>query len=143
VNWSYLLTRFDGRISRQSFWLALLPVVAAEVVAHVVAGRVEGERLGAIVDLAFLYPEFAILAKRAQDRAMPMWIVGLFFVIATLMDFLVVLGLSGTREDPNALLMVVSVVWLAFALALIIELGFRRGTRGPNQYGPDPLETRV
>jgi len=34
-------------------------------------------------------------------------------------------------------------VWLAFALALIIELGFRRGTRGPNQYGPDPLETRV
>jgi uncharacterized membrane protein YhaH (DUF805 family) len=25
------------------------------------------------------------------------------------------------------------------ALALIIELGFRKGTTGPNQYGPDPL----
>jgi uncharacterized membrane protein YhaH (DUF805 family) len=26
-----------------------------------------------------------------------------------------------------------------FALALLVELGFRRGTVGPNQYGPDPL----
>jgi uncharacterized membrane protein YhaH (DUF805 family) len=25
---------------------------------------------------------------------------------------------------------------------LIIELGFRRGTVGPNQYGPDPLAAR-
>ena len=25
-------------------------------------------------------------------------------------------------------------------LAVLIELGFRRGTPGPNRYGPDPLE---
>jgi uncharacterized membrane protein YhaH (DUF805 family) len=25
------------------------------------------------------------------------------------------------------------------SLALLIELGFRRGTPGPNRYGPDPL----
>jgi len=28
-----------------------------------------------------------------------------------------------------------------FGLALLVELGFRRGTAGPNQYGPDPLAT--
>jgi uncharacterized membrane protein YhaH (DUF805 family) len=26
------------------------------------------------------------------------------------------------------------------SLMLLIELGFRRGMRGPNRYGPDPLE---
>jgi uncharacterized membrane protein YhaH (DUF805 family) len=25
------------------------------------------------------------------------------------------------------------------AVVLIVELGFRRGTIGPNQFGPDPL----
>ena len=27
-------------------------------------------------------------------------------------------------------------------IALLVELGFRRGTPGPNQYGPDPLANR-
>jgi uncharacterized membrane protein YhaH (DUF805 family) len=30
-------------------------------------------------------------------------------------------------------------VWVFFALVLLVDLGFRRGTVGPNQYGPDPL----
>ena len=29
-----------------------------------------------------------------------------------------------------------------FGIALLVELGFRRGTVGPNQYGPDPLAAR-
>ena len=30
---------------------------------------------------------------------------------------------------------------VVLGLALIIDLGFRRGTVGPNRYGPDPLDT--
>jgi uncharacterized membrane protein YhaH (DUF805 family) len=26
-----------------------------------------------------------------------------------------------------------------FGIGLLIELGFRKGTAGPNPYGPDPL----
>jgi uncharacterized membrane protein YhaH (DUF805 family) len=26
-----------------------------------------------------------------------------------------------------------------FGLAFLVELGFRKGTTGPNRYGPDPL----
>ena len=29
------------------------------------------------------------------------------------------------------------------SLAFFVELGFRRGTIGPNRYGPDPLELRT
>jgi uncharacterized membrane protein YhaH (DUF805 family) len=33
----------------------------------------------------------------------------------------------------------IAVPFTVVGLALLVELGFRRGTVGPNQYGPDPL----
>jgi len=35
-------------------------------------------------------------------------------------------------------LVFITVVGLV-TIVMLIELGFRRGTRGPNKYGPDPL----
>jgi uncharacterized membrane protein YhaH (DUF805 family) len=140
MNWSYLLTGFDGRISRKPYWIALLAVVAAEIAAHVVAYQIEGDRLSAIVDLAFAYPEFAILAKRAHDRDIPTWMPGLFFAISVVLDFLTVVGLGGSRDQPSTLTLVIALPWMAFGLALLADLGLRRGTVGPNRYGADPLD---
>jgi|SRR5215470_3470144 len=140
MDWWYLLTGFEGRISRKPYWIALLAVVAVEIAAHVVAYQIEGDRLSAIVDLAFSYPEFAILAKRGHDRDIPTWIPGLFFAISVLLDFLTVIGLGGTRDQPSTLALVIALPWMAFGLALLADLGLRRGTVGPNRYGPDPLD---
>lgn len=140
LNWIHLLTSFDGRIGRRLFWMALGGVVVIEILAHMVAYQIEGERLSAIVDLAFSYPEFAICAKRAQDRDMAPWIVGIFFAVAVLMDFLVVIGLGGTRDEPSVIVMALTVPWVVFGLALLADLGFRRGTLGPNRFGPAPAE---
>jgi uncharacterized membrane protein YhaH (DUF805 family) len=140
MDWNYLLTGFDGRIGRKPFWIALLIVVAAEIVAHIVAYRIEGERLSAIVDLAFAYPEFAILAKRAHDRDIPTWVPGLFFAVSVFLDFLTILGFGGTAEAPSMISLIIGVPWMALGLALLIDLGFRQGVVGPNRYGPDPLE---
>ncbi len=79
MDWYYLLNRFDGRIGRQTFWIAMGAVVAVEILCDVISYQIEGERLTAIVDLAFTYPEFAIAAKRGHDRNMPPWVVGIFF----------------------------------------------------------------
>jgi uncharacterized membrane protein YhaH (DUF805 family) len=141
LDWSYLLTSFEGRIGRRVFWIALTGVVAVEIAAHLVAYRIEGERLSAIVDLAFSYPEFAICAKRGHDRNMAPWIVGLFFAVAVLMDFLVVVGLGGDRDDPSTLVLILTAPWAVFGLALLIDLGFRAGTPGPNRFGPAPADT--
>ena len=139
MDWFYLLNSFDGRINRKMFWIAFAVVTAIEILCHVLAYQVEGERLSAIVDLAFTYPEFAIAAKRAQDRNMPAWVVGIFFAVGVLLDLIAVLGWSGTTENPNPLLLVIALPFTVFGLALLADLGFRRGTLGPNQYGPDPL----
>ena len=40
--------------------------VAEDFFAHVLAEEIQGDRLSAIVDLAYTYPEFAVALKRAH-----------------------------------------------------------------------------
>ena len=47
--------------------------------------------------------------------------------------------LAGSDEAPSMLSLAIAVPFTVFGLALLIELGFRRGTIGPNPNGPDPL----
>jgi uncharacterized membrane protein YhaH (DUF805 family) len=139
MDWLYLLNSFEGRISRKTFWIAMAVLVTAELVAHFVAQALEGDRLSAILDLAFTYPEFAIAAKRAHDRDLPIWILIIFFGGGAVLDFLTVLELTGSDDQPSVLSLVFAVPFTVLLVALLIELGFRRGTIGPNQYGPDPV----
>jgi uncharacterized membrane protein YhaH (DUF805 family) len=141
MDWVYLLNSFEGRIGRKTFWIAMGTVFALNAVACMVAEQIDGDRLSAIVDLAFTYPEFAIAAKRGHDRNLPVWVLGVFFAINAFLDLLDVLGLAGTSDNPSPLSIVVAVPFTLFLLALVVELGFRKGTAGPNQYGPDPLGT--
>ena len=139
MDWAYLLDSFDGRIGRKTFWIAIGAVTVAEMFGHLIAEQIEGDRLSAIVDLAFTYPEFAIAAKRGHDRNMPLWLPGIFFGAGVLLDLFTVLGWAGTDEEPSMLSVLVAVPFTILGLGLLVELGFRRGTRGPNRYGPDPL----
>jgi uncharacterized membrane protein YhaH (DUF805 family) len=139
MDWVYLLTSFDGRISRKAFWIAMAVVTIAEIFGHIIAEEIQGDRLSAIVDLAFTYPEFAVAAKRAHDRNLPLWLLIVFFSAGALLDLLTVLELTGTDDQPSVLSLAIALPFTVMGLALLVELGFRRGTIGPNQNGPDPL----
>ena len=139
MDWAYLLNSFEGRISRKTFWTGMAVLITAEILAHLVAQSLQGDRLSAIVDLAFTYPEFAIAATRAHDRDLPIWILLVFFGGGAVLDLLTVLELAGSTEQPSVLSLFIAVPFTVLLMALLIELGFRRGTIGPNQYGPDPV----
>jgi uncharacterized membrane protein YhaH (DUF805 family) len=139
MDWAYLLNSFEGRISRKTFWIGITALVAAEIIGHFVAQALQGDRLSAIVDLAFTYPEFAIATKRAHDRDLPIWILIIFFGGGAMLDLLTVLQLTGSDDQPSALSLAIAVPFTVLLVALLIELGFRRGTIGPNKYGPDPV----
>jgi uncharacterized membrane protein YhaH (DUF805 family) len=141
MDWVYLLTSFEGRISRKTFWIAIAVLVAAEILAHFIAEALQGDRLSAIIDLAFTYPEFAIAAKRANDRNLPIWILIVFFGGGAVLDLLTVLGLAGSNEQPSMVSLFIAIPFTVMLVALMIELGFRRGTIGPNRYGPDPVSS--
>ncbi len=139
MDWAYLLTSFDGRISRKSFWIAMAALTVAEIFGHILAEEIQGDRLSAIVDLAYTYPEFAVAVKRAHDRNMSLWLLIVFFSAGALLDLLTVLELTGTDDQPSMLSLLIALPFTVLGLALRVELGFRKGTPGPNQYGPDPL----
>ena len=137
MDWVYLFNSFDGRISRQTFWIGFAFLAAAELANSSLAYVIESERLRAIPDLGLTYLEFALATKRANDRNLPPWVVALFFGINTALDLFILFTGSFDPESPIA-----EIITLPFAILgviLLIELGFRRGTEGPNRYGPDPL----
>jgi uncharacterized membrane protein YhaH (DUF805 family) len=139
MDWAYLLDSFHGRISRKPFWIAFGVVGIANLLVYFIAETIDGDRLSAIFDLVFTYPQFAIAAKRGQDRNLPPWLVGVVFALSVILDLLVVLNLAGSEDEPNVIAVVLSIAMMVLGVALLIELGFRRGTVGPNRYGPDPL----
>jgi uncharacterized membrane protein YhaH (DUF805 family) len=140
MDWAYLLNGFHGRISRQTFWIAMGAVYVLNVLGCLLADQIQGDRLSAIVDLAFTYPEFAITLKRAHDRELPIWLLVAFFTANAVFDFLDVIGLPITVNDTSNMLALATMIPFAvFGVALLVELGFRRGTVGSNKYGPDPL----
>jgi uncharacterized membrane protein YhaH (DUF805 family) len=139
VDWNYLLWRFDGRIGRRTFWIAFLAVGLVELTCHLAAQSLEQDRLSSIISLAFGYPEFALLAKRGHDRNITTWMPAAFYADSALIDFMFVIGAAGTQGDPSSLVVLMTIPWVVFAGALLIEFGFRKGTSGPNRFGPDPL----
>jgi uncharacterized membrane protein YhaH (DUF805 family) len=139
MDWVHLFTSFEGRISRQPFWIALVVFIAIDIATTL---TIEDDRWNAALDLVLTYPQFAVCAKRGHDRNTPMWVVGLFFALGIVFDLMMLGGLitNAILRNPPTLLMALLVPYSIFALALLIDLGFRRGTVGPNRYGPDPLE---
>src|SRR5262245_30746050 len=138
MNWAHLLTSIDGRISRQPFWFALLGLLAVEIAAHFAMG----ERWSSVVSLLLAYPELAVFAKRGHDRNVPTWVAGLFIAGSIIINLLVLFDLAGPMDEPTTLFMVMAIPVLLLFVVLVVDFGFRRGTAGPNRYGPDPLEAR-
>jgi len=153
MKWILFFGNFDGRISRKKFWLASIAVfviqgviaVIAAVAAEEMANEAAGDLAMDIVLFIFLYPQFVISVKRGHDRNISTWVILVAYILLALFDALRFAGWLRTHPNQNTLsaanlisfafILIVGVI----SLALIIELGFRRGTPGPNRYGPDPL----
>jgi uncharacterized membrane protein YhaH (DUF805 family) len=112
VSLSRLLFSFQGRIARSTFWCAGL-IVALLFVLLLVFLQTEFRRNVSLL----IYPPFfwmmaALWVKRLRDRG------------------------------RSPLLLLALAIPVLGPLYLAIEMGFRRGTIGENQYGPDPYDDR-
>lgn len=151
-----LFTTFDGRLNRQRFWLGVLVLIVASLVLGIVLSLLLGGMGEAGLSLAslllyllMLYPGLAIAIKRLHDRnksAMP-WAI-IFFGPGLLLQVMQLLGIGfysvqfegETLIVPNMLGMTVTLAAAVVGIWALIELGFLKGTKGPNGFGPDPLE---
>lgn len=152
MDWKYLFLRFDGRISRQPYWIAFFIVLVAYFglvftilsalgldFDALAAPSAVGVKVNLAVTFLLLYPSLAYMIKRLHDRNRTGWWAVLTYGLAMLADLADFAGFGGTQEEPGLAMLVIWVPMLAIALWLFVELGFFKGTQGPNRFGPDPL----
>jgi uncharacterized membrane protein YhaH (DUF805 family) len=148
---SQLLFSFSGRLNRKPYWLTTLAMIAVVIVAMILlfalaggaailTGDASGLGIGFflvafIVYIPLLWVGLALGVKRLHDRNKSGWWLALFWLLPGV--------LQGIGEQIGTLGIVLMVASLAISIWGLVELGFLRGTVGPNQYGPDPLEGHV
>lgn len=139
LNW---LFGYEGRIGRLSCVMGFLTFCAilaflSGMAQDAVAGTGDIGRyvaFGLIVGTG-LWIHSAVAVKRLHDRDKSAWWY-LLYGVTPLALFIGALYLYTARAfDVASILFVVSIVGLTW---VIVELGFLRGTDGPNRYGPAP-----
>jgi uncharacterized membrane protein YhaH (DUF805 family) len=143
MDWRHLFFGFDGRISRTPYWIAMAVLAAAELISFSFGYGRGDTRLSALLELALLYPETAVMLKRAHDRETSEKVVVSYVVLSVILNGLTIFGLDGTLDTPSPLYWIITLPCFAIALYLFIDLGFRRGVSGPNSHGPDPLQGKT
>lgn len=128
---------FSGRISRSQWWFgALITLVAIGLMLAIALWS--GFPLLAIPLILFVFiATYALTVKRLHDRNRSGWWSLVFIFIPGVMD-----RWSDRLTEDSALWWVIVLTGSGLAIWGLIELGFRRGTDGDNDYGPDPLAPR-
>jgi uncharacterized membrane protein YhaH (DUF805 family) len=148
----------DGRINRQRWWLGVIVLAVIGIVVSWILGMIFGTGLmldmtkvgdaayinsfitrvgwiGVITSVIFAYPYMSLTVKRRHDRGNNGYDAIGLIVLQLIVNLLNALGI-GVGGLGTILGYVVGI----YAIYILVVAGFLRGTAGPNQYGPDPLQ---
>jgi uncharacterized membrane protein YhaH (DUF805 family) len=154
-------TSMEGRIGRQSWWIGIIILIVVGFILNWVLGMVfgvsynfdlatiatpEGQAammataqkagwVSLIVSIVIAYPYVALGVKRRHDKDNNGLDVIVFIVFSLVYNLLTGLGIAA----GNILGTIIGIVFLVYAVYMLVVLGFLKGTTGPNQYGADPL----
>ena len=143
IDVAYLLLSLRGRISRSRFWIGTLILAAVSFAAtYLVLAAVgisnRAVLLSMLVAFALAYPSYAVMAKRFQDRGKPGWTALIAIVPVYAINLLQTFHVIDPYA-PTPLYHVLNLAAIGIGLWILLELGFLKGTSGPNRYGADPL----
>ena len=165
----HLFFGFSGRINRGKYWLTLVIWVLiwiVAIVAFVLGGLAIYDRnlqdgslptpedfdafwrmvwdYGALSLIIFVFmivswvSALAIGVKRLHDRDRSGWWIVLFYFGPAVLQ-----AAQHSAESETLASILLGVGAFAVSIWALVELGFLRGTRGPNRFGPDPLAHEV
>lgn len=121
---------------------------AADIANIVGAARTKSGWVSLVLFIIFLYPSAALAIKRRHDRnnnGMDVWV---YFGLTIILQLINALGIGMSTMDvagtsvpvPGPIVSGLGIILLIYAIYLLVVLGFLKGTAGPNNYGPDPLQ---
>jgi uncharacterized membrane protein YhaH (DUF805 family) len=121
---------------------------AADIASAIDATRARSGWVSLVLFLIFLYPSAAIGIKRRHDRNNNGYDVWIYFILVVIVQLINALGIGMTTMDvggatipvPGPIITGLGFILGIYAIYLLVVLGFLKGTAGPNNYGPDPLQ---
>ena len=143
------LLNLNGRTTRLGYWRWILFInlaVAALYVASafITLSELPGSRILAAIFLACIVlaviPVVAVSVRRAHDRDKAAWWLLVFYGLPFTLDALAepLVRSRSPAALAGALLALAGMVVVIWGW---VDLGFLRGTRGPNRFGPEPART--
>lgn len=133
IDFGSLLFGFDGRINRAKYWLAVVIYLVVMLIAvglmfalHGMIGMV----LMGIIYIVAIVSGIAVGIKRLHDCDKSGWWLLVFYLVPGL------LSAAAMGWDDS---MVLNLLSFAVSIWGLVQLGFLRGTVGPNRFGPDPI----
>jgi uncharacterized membrane protein YhaH (DUF805 family) len=168
MDYKWFLFRFEGRINRAKYWLAMLIILCWMMFVLMLLAAIGsifgiGDRRLAIdiigISTSFQFGDDAPLAKASlfpRIVTVPMTLVFAWCYFAAsikrlhdrnrsgwwMLPFFAVPSLHGQFEDQLGDSYPAAFIGLAISIAFIwgyVEIAFLKGTNGPNRFGPDPL----
>ena len=150
-----LLFTYTGRINRAKYWLTVAIYLAItvlligiglimfgdsllavsdeetdEIVAGLLSRGIGFTLIVLVVYIPMVVSGFMVGIKRLHDRDKSGWWLLVFYVLP---------GVLNTIGESLAAGWIFTLASFAVSIWALVELGFLRGTAGPNRYGPDPL----
>ena len=151
MDWKTLFLSADGRISRQSFWIAVLILFGANVVLSWIPV------IGWLIGLALIYCSVCVYSKRLHDMGKSGWLQVAPMVICFVLLMIGGLSMGGAaamgafsgRDDmmAGAAMGGMGAMFLTFGLAFLVGVGFllwvglTPGEPGANKYGDPPAQS--
>ncbi len=120
MSFSELYFSAKGRVGRKTYWLKLIvPVI--------------------IISVVLIFIDVALGTEYAIDPNQPESGVGLFSGIFSLLTLVpsIMMGIKRFHDrDKTGWWLLIGIIPIVGAIWLLVELGFLRGTDGPNRFGP-------
>lgn len=145
MDWKHLLFSFQGRVNRAKYWLVILLSIVvgmSAVMLLLIPHDYTSFFFFFLLAIAFLmWIGVAIGVKRLHDRDKSGWWLALYYFAPSLLSGIGELASpsEGSTVASAGFELVLTLIGLAISVWAIIDLGFLKGTQGPNRYGPDPL----
>jgi uncharacterized membrane protein YhaH (DUF805 family) len=151
-----LLFSYQGRINRAKYWLVVVVYLAIMIAMAAIAAVLFGSSILSLGDdpdgeaivgmigkgigffliclviyIPLLVSSVFVGIKRLHDRDKSGWWLLVFYLLPAVLQMM-------TNQS-----MIFGLVGAAIYIWALVELGFLRGTIGPNRFGPDPVPSVI
>ena len=129
-----LFTSLEGRIPRKTFWLGFIVLLIVSWILQLILFTVFGVSMMGSMD-----PNADPAAAAAEEMMSKMTLPLIILFLLLLWPSICLYAKRWHDRDKSGWWSLIGLIPIIGGLWMLIELGFLRGTDGPNRFGPDPI----